>query len=343
LDGDALVRRERLDVQLDGASVVLDVARRPDLLLPNDDDATFAKLRFDDRSLATVLRDLRRLTDPLARALCWAALWDACRDAELPAADFVRAVVAGVDGESDPSVVATLLTQARTAAELYADDGEALLGALAQASHAAALGAPAGSDLQLTRVRAFASAADASRAGALQALLDGTDAPVGLAVDTELRWHLVGRLAALGLLDDADVDAELARDDTAAGRLHALTARASMPDAAAKQRTWEAVTGDDALSNHESQALAVGFWQAGQDDVLRPYVERYVAELPALWQARTPQVAGTLAERLFPRTVVAQEVLDRTAGLEQPEHPAGLRRYVSEGRSDLARAVGARC
>jgi aminopeptidase N len=133
--------RSRLDVTVDGASADLgiDEADRPDLLLLNDGDLSFVKVRFDDRSLATVLADLRLLADPLARALCWSALWDACRDAELPAADFVRAVLAGVDGESDPSVVETLLAQARTAALLYTADGSALVDALAQASLDAAL------------------------------------------------------------------------------------------------------------------------------------------------------------------------------------------------------------
>jgi aminopeptidase N len=341
---DGLALRERLDVEVEGEGAVLelDVADRPDLLLPNDGDDSFAKLRFDDRSLATVLSDLRRLPDPLARALCWAALWDACRDAELPAADFVCAVLAGVDGESDPAVVATLLQQARTAARLYTADGARLLDRLAQASHVAAVDAEPGSDLQLVRLRAVAASADVTRAGALQAVLHGSDVLPGLTVDTELRWHLVECLAALGAVDDDGIDAELARDATAAGRLHALTARASRPDAAAKDIAWTALTGDADLSNHESAALAAGFWQAGQDVLLRPYVDRYVADLPAVWDARTPQVAGTLAQRLFPSTLVEQGVLDATAPLERGDHPAGLRRYVAEARDDLARALRAR-
>ena len=341
---EALVLRERLDVEVTGESARLELGGqgRPDLLLPNDGDLTFAKLRFDERSLATVRADLRRLADPLARALCWAALWDACRDGELAAVDFVPAVLAGVPGEDDPAVVATLLTQARTAAVLFSADGAPLREQLADASWRAALDAPPGSDLQLTRVRASASAALPAQVARYAALLDGSDVPAGLAVDTELRWHLVECLAALGALDDAAVDAELARDDTAAGRLHALTARAALPRSDAKQRAWEAVTGEATLSNHESGAVAGGFWRPGQDDLLRPYVDRYADELPALWAARTPQVAGVLAQRLFPATLVEQDVLDRTAPLEHPQHPSGLRRYAAEQRDDLARALRAR-
>ena len=339
----ALLLRERLDVEVAGPRTPLAVDVRPDLLLPNDGDLTFAKVRFDPSSLATVLADLRRLGDPLARALCWAALWDACRDGELPATAFVRAVLTGVDGEGDPAVVATLLTQARTAAVLYAPDGGPLRDELAEASRLAAWSAPGGSDLQLTRVRALAAAARLPAAAeVLEGLLSGADVPPGLSVDTELRWHLVECLAALGRLTHDAVDAELARDDTAAGRLHALTSRAAMPTEGDKARTWTALTSDGALSNAELAALAGGFWQPGQDALLRPYVARYVAELPGLWEARTPQVAGVLAQQLFPSTLVDARVLERTAVLEDPLHPAGLRRYVAEQRADLQRALTAR-
>ena len=255
----------------------------------------------------------------------------------------MQAVLSNVAGESDPAVAETLLAQARLAALRYTADGAALVDALAEASLAAARAAEPGSDLQLARVRAFVAVARRPDHGqVLQALLDGTDVPTGLAVDTDLRWALVESLAALGLADDAVVEAELRRDDTAAGRLHALTARASMPDADAKERAWSTATGPAELSNHESRALAGGCWRPGQDELLRPYVDRYVADLPGAWAARTPEVAGSLATALFPSTLVSQDVLDRTAVLLEEQHPAGLRRFVAEQRDDLARALRAR-
>ncbi len=343
--GAVLRLRSRLDIDISGATTILalDPADRPDLLLPNDGDLTFAKVRFDDRSMAVLLGDLHRLDDPLARALCWAALWDACRDGELGAADFVAAVLAGVDGELDPAVVAVLLDQARTAATLYSADCVALRDALAEASLVAAWGAPAGSDLQLTRVRAFAGVSDGPlQPAVLESLLAGTHVPAGLAVDTELRWSLVQALAVLGRVDEAAIEAELARDDTTTGRLHALTACASRPDPAAKSRAWTSATQDTALSNHERDAVAAGFWQFGQDALLGDYVSRYAAELSTLWATRSPQVAGRLTVRLFPSTVVDPAVLVATAGLLDQAHPAGLRRYVAEQRDDLARALRAR-
>jgi len=341
--GADLVLRERVELDV-ATSAPLPASTDPataDLVLPNDGDLTFAKVRLDPASLATALGGVRRLRDPLASALVWASLWDTCRDAELGAAAYVRAVLDNVDGEPDPAVVAALLEQARTAATLYSAD-PTLLQALARASAEAAWAASAGSDLQLTRVRAMAQAAGPEQSARLAALLEGRDVPAGLVVDTDLRWTLVRALAALGELDEPAIDAELAGDDTAQGRRSALTARAARPDAAAKERAWQAAVHDLALSNHEAHALAGGFWQHGQEALLRPYVERYVADLPGLWARRTPEVVSRLTERLFPSTLVEPDVLVATAPLLADHHPAGLRRLVAEQRDDLRRAIAAR-
>ena len=336
-----LVLRERLEVDVVDSTALPAVIGTADLVLPNDGDLTFAKVRFDERSLTTVLWDLRRLADPLARVLCWAALWDACRDAELPAADFVGAVLANVGGEPDPAVVTTLLSQARTAAIRY-DGSSALPGTLAEASAAAAWTGPAG-DLQLVHVRALAAVAEGlDHPLLLLGLLDGQDVPAGLTVDTDLRWTLVTALARVGRLDQAAVGAELARDSTAAGQRSAATARAALPDPVAKEWAWSAAVSDPSLSNAQAHALARGVWQVGQDDLLAPYVDRYVTELPQLWATRTPEVVGRLTELLFPSTLVRQDVLDRTAPLLEDHHPAGLRRLVAEQRDDLRRALAAR-
>jgi aminopeptidase N len=340
-----LVLRDRLDVLVEGASTVLDVEPddRPDLLLPNDGDLTFAKLRFDDRSLQTVLTGLRELADPLARALCWSALWDATRDAELSATRFVDAVLSNVGGEADAAVVETLLVQARTSALLYSADGDRLVGALAEASLAAATGAEAGSDLQLVHARAFAATARGLvHPVVLEGWLDGRDVPAGLVVDHDLRWLLVEQLAALGRVDEAQIDAELERDRTSAGHLHALTARAARPDARGKERAWTAAVQDTSLSAHETAALAKGCWMPGQEELLRPYVDRYVTDLPGVWAARGPQVCQELTTLLFPSTLVEPAVLDHTADLLGAAQPAGLRRLVAEARDDLARALRAR-
>ena len=336
----ALVLRDRLDVLVSGAATqVAGLADPADLVLLNDGDWTFAKIRFDDRSLDTVTTSLRDLPDPLARALSWAGLWDATRDAELPPRTFVAAVLAGASSESDPSVVETLLGEAATAARLWAARPElaeqlsALCGEQLQA-------AEAGSDLQVVWANAWIAAT--RDVDAVSALLTGSAVPAGLVVDTELRWAAVRRLAVLGRAGDDDIAAELATDDTAAGARHADYARAARPDAAAKERTWQAVMTDESLSNYESGAMAQGFWQLEQVELCRPYVERYFAEIRELWDARSPHVARVLAVRLYPGVVVEPSVLDRTTEFLADESlPAGLRRVVLERSDDLRRAVAA--
>ncbi|GAC1444929.1 MAG: aminopeptidase N [Mycobacteriales bacterium] len=336
-----LLLRDRLDVELIGASTsVPGLDEAADLILPNDGDLTFAKIRLDSRSLATVTTRLHDLTDPLARALSWAALWDATRDAELPPSTFVDAVVASAAAETDPQVIGSLLARARTAAQLWAAD-ELLQWRLAGLCQEQLSTAAAGSDVQLCWAQGWVSVT--GDAAALAALLDGSDRPRDLVMDAELRWHVIRRLSALGALTDDDIAFELAEDDTAAGARHADTARAARPDRAAKERAWQEVTTNRALSNHQSDAVALGFWQPDQVELCRPYMHRYFAEIAGVWSVRSPHVARILATRLFPSVVVEPETLEQLADfLSATSLPPGLRRVVVERGDDLRRAVAAR-
>ncbi|MFN2536538.1 MAG: aminopeptidase N [Mycobacteriales bacterium] len=339
-DGSAITLRERIAVEVSGAETPVPGARPADLVLLNDRDLTFAKLRFDDRSRSTVLHRLVRVTDPLARALCWGALWDAVRDAELPARDHVQAVLAAVSVEADPALAETLLGQAHTAATLFAAPSEQalLVAELARLNWEAAATDP-GSDLQLVRARAAIQATTDERH--LQALLRGTDVPAGLVVDNELRWLVVRRAAALGQIDAVDIDRELAADRTASGELHAAAAHAARPDPQAKQVAWERMVAGD-ISNSQVRAVGSGFWQHGQEALLRPYVERYVDAVPRLWESLSPALAGTLTTRLFPSTLIDDDVHAVTGSLlEREDLPAGARRIVLECQDDLRRALRA--
>jgi aminopeptidase N len=340
--GDALVLRERLDVEITGERAVLAVDPLPDLLLPNDGDLTFAKVRFDDRSLATVLADVRRLADPLARALSWAALWDACRDAELPAAAFVRAVLGGVDGETDPAVVATLLTQARTAATLYAADPAGLLDELAgrtcrrrRRRRPAATCSSRGCGPSPRRRGGGRTPPRSPRCSTGRGCRPGSSSTPSCGGTSSSASPRSGRSTTLRWTPSSRVTTPppAACTPTPRGPRCRRPRRSGAPGRTRRGRACR--TPRRGRSPRASGGPA-------QDDVLRPWVQRYVDELPALWDARTPQVAGTLALDLFPSTLVEQDVHDRTAVLEHDSHPAGLRRFVAEGRDDLARALRAR-
>ena len=190
------------------------------LVLPNDDDLTYAKLRLDPESMAALAASMGTIDSALTRALCWAAAWDMCRDAELSARDFVALVLAGVGVETDLTAVGSVLAQAQQVIDYYTPAAErpALNAEFVDGLNALLLQAEAGSDHQLALARALATAAESSATVAeLQSWLDGLDVPSGLAVDTDLRWHLVTNLARLGAVDAEQIEAELALDPTAQG------------------------------------------------------------------------------------------------------------------------------
>ena len=186
---------------------------RPDLILVNDDDLTYAKIRLDEHSLRTLIADIGGLDDQLAAALCWAAAWDMTRDGEMRARDFVALVLSGAPSIRHVAVLERVLPQATTAIRRYAhpswrQDGVAQLEAALRGWLAAA---QPGSDRQLVYARALAGIATSPESLELLAgLLDGSATIDGLAVDTELRWQLLHRLVSRGAAGPDKIEAELA-------------------------------------------------------------------------------------------------------------------------------------
>ncbi|MFJ4356521.1 aminopeptidase N [Streptomyces massasporeus] len=343
-----LVRRERVELDVDGeltAVPQLVGQQRPAVILLNDDDLSYAKVRLDEQSLAFVTEHLGDFESSLPRALCWASAWDMTRDAELAARDYLSLVLSGIGKESDIGVVQSLQRQVKLAIDLYADPAarEALLARWTDATLAHLRAAAPGSDHQLAWARAFAATARTpEQLDLLDALLDGSQTIEGLAVDTELRWAFVQRLAAVGRFDEAEIAGEYERDRTAAGERHATTARAARPTAEAKAEAWESVVGSDKLPNAVQEAVIAGFVQTDQREVLAPYAERYFEVVKDIWESRSHEMAQQIAVGLYPTVQVSQETLDRTdAWLTSAEPTAALRRLVSESRAGVERALRA--
>ena len=344
-----LVRTHREELDIVGAQT--DVPgllgrRQPALVLVNDDDLTFAKIRLDEASLKTLLEHVGDFAESLPRTLCWAAAWDMTRDAELSTRDYVTLVQQGIEGETDIGVVQSLLRQAQTALTLFADPAWAPLGraALAATAHAAVLRQEPGSDLQLAWARTAGSlAATEPQLELLTALLDGTAALDGLAVDAELRWHLLRRLVVMGRAGLAEIDAEAAKDATAAGQRHAAACMAAQPTAAAKATAWSDLIESDELPNAVQAAVISGFSTVEQLELLEPYVEPYFAALTGLWASRSTEMAQHLVVGLYPTQLVSPAVIERTdAYLAAGDVPPALARLLLEGRDDVARALRAR-
>ncbi|MFH8632845.1 aminopeptidase N [Streptomyces lydicus] len=343
-----LVRTERIELDVDGELTPVPQLvgkARPAVLLLNDDDLSYAKVRLDEESLKVVTEHLGDFTESLPRALSWASAWDMTRDGELATRDYLALVLSGIGKESDIGVVQSLHRQVKLALDLYAapEWREAGLGAWTEAALAHLRAAEPGSDHQLAWARAFAAAARTEEQLALlQGLLDGTEEIPGLAVDTELRWSLLERLAATGRADEKAVAAELERDRTSAGERHAATARAARPTAEAKAESWASVVTSDKLPNAVQAAVIGGFVQTDQRELLAPYTAKYFEAVKDIWNSRSHEMAQQIVVGLYPALQVSQETLDATdAWLASAEPSPALRRLVTESRAGVERALRA--
>ncbi len=350
--GDKLDRIGRIEVDVVGARTPVPElvgVEQPPLLLINDDDLTYCKVRLDETTLAT-LRDggIERLVDSLPRAVTWSATWDMLRDGELATRDYVAMVIAGAHLETDIGVMQSLLRQARRAIEIYADPAWSPTGyqLLADASLERLRTADPGSDQQLAWVHSLlAAACTDDHLDVAQGLLDGTVTFDGLAVDHDLRWALVEALSAHGRADARAIDAELERDPSAAGQRHAATARALVPTPEAKAATWDRIVGDVTLPNAMQRALLTGFAHHSQGELLTPYVHRYFEVIADVWEQRSSEVAQVIAMLLFPTWGAAigpDTVAAADAFLADDSVPSALRRLILEGRADVLRAIRAR-
>ncbi|MFF9027057.1 aminopeptidase N [Streptomyces iakyrus] len=346
-DGGTLERYARVESDVDGArTVVADLAgaEAPDLVLVNDDDLTYCKTRFDTTSLATLREHLGSVTDPLARALCWSALWNMTRDALLPARDFVDLVLRFGGRESEIGVVQMLHAWAESAVTHYTAPArrETAARLLAEGARRELYAAGPGSEHQLAWARFFARTATA---GAdfelLRDLLAGTATVEGLDLDQELRWVFLEPLAAHGAVDEKALAEELARDDTASGKRHQVRCLAARPSEAVKAQAWAQVVESDALSNAMVEATIAGFSQGSQRELIAPYAEKYFAAIERVWAERSIQIGMHVVQGLFPSLQQSKETLDATdAWLDAHKEAApALRRLVLESRDDLARAL----
>ncbi|MEV0633587.1 aminopeptidase N [Streptomyces sp. NPDC050619] len=347
-DSGKLMRDERLELDVDGeltAVPQLVGKRRPAVVLLNDDDLSYAKVRLDEKSLAFVTEHLGDFESSLPRALCWASAWDTTRDAELATRDYLSLVLSGIGKESDIGVVQSLHRQVKLAIELYSDPAarESLLTRWTDATLAHLRAAAPGSDHQLAWARAFtATARTPEQLDLLEALLDGSQTIEGLAVDTELRWALVQRLAAVGRFDETEIAGEYARDKTAAGERHAATARAARPTQSAKAEAWASVVESDKLPNAIQEAVISGFVQTDQRELLATYTDKYFEAVKDIWESRSHEMAQQIAVGLYPSIQVSEQTLRRTdEWLATAEPNAALRRLVSESRAGVERALRA--
>ena len=342
-----ITRRDRVELDISGARTEIAELvgkKRPDLVLVNDDDLTYAKIRLDEHSLRTLVEGIGEIRDSLPRALCWTAAWDMCRDAEMATRDYIKLLLSGISGVTDIMVTQTLLRQGTLAIQQYADPSWRETGRelLARELRRLAEEAEPASDFQLAYLQAFVG--NASRledVAFIQGLLDGSEVLEGLAVDTDLRWTLLHRLVVRGAAGMAEINAELERDPTATGERKAASARAAIPTAEAKAAAWASIV-DGRLPNAVFRATLGGFVEPDQTELLAPFAEKYFAEVGRIWREWSSDMSQGFAQGAYPFLIISQETIDRTdAYLAEEKPPSALIRMLSEGRDGVARALRA--
>ena len=345
--GAGLVRRRRVETDIAGERTEIPALageRRADLVLVNDDDLTYAKIRLDDHSLRTLVTGIGDFADSLPAALCLAAAWDMCRDAELPARDYLSLVLSGADSIADISVLQAVLAQAAVAVRRYCDPAwrSSGLERLATALRGWLQAAEPGSDRQLACAQALVGVATTlADLSLLAGLLAGSVVIEGLTVDTEFRWLVLGRLVSRGAAGQSEIDAELDRDRTDAGERHAAACRAAIPDPVAKEAAWTEITGGQ-LPNAMFRAMLGGFTDPDHDhaELIEPYAQRYYEIVGQIWQDWSSDMAQWFAQNAYPRDMITAEAIAAADDyIARSDPPAPLRRVLTEGRDDVARAL----
>ncbi|MEO8907773.1 MAG: aminopeptidase N [Microbacteriaceae bacterium] len=343
-----LVRTHRVELDVDGERT--DVAElvgraRPALVLLNDDDLAYAKIRLDESSLAVAIEHLEQIQSPLARAIIWGSVWDSTRDAETRPSDFVRLVLNNIASETESTTIRTVLNQLALTASTYVAPAAQVSATQESASALWSLAqqAQAGSDAQFQFVKFFAALASTEEhLAAIGALRSGEVTLNGLDIDTDLGWELLIALVAGGTAGEAEIDAALAEDNTATGAQSAACARAAIPTAAGKQAAFASVFDSDKLPNTIVRTTGLGFGRAADTSLLAPFVSPYFAALQSIWESRSYAIASALIVGMYPAPLANQALADATqAWLDANPEPAALRRLVVENLAGIQRALAA--
>ena len=344
-----LKRRKSVELDVSGKNtVVSELAgeKVADLVLINDRDLSYGKIRFDEQSIATLKAHLGKLDDGLSRALCWSAAWDMLRDAEISATDFIDIAIAGLPGEDDITTVTALGNQLTSAVEVYASDKnrDALREKIAATLASLLDSAKAESDLQLQFAKSFASLAHTTEQGQrIRDLLDGK--LTGLVVDVDLRWHFVLSLVERGLFTEEELKIELERDNTLTGQLAFERCTAAFPNKEAKEVAFTRATEDDSISAWSRLAAIQGFGRPLHRDLHTGFIDRYFALILDTYNSKSYEVSTSIIDLLYPTYVINQKTLEKTndwlSGVGKDGHPT-LRRHVIEAKDALERALRVR-
>jgi aminopeptidase N len=348
LKDDALSRVHRLELDIDGPITEVPELigiKRPDLVLLNDEDLAYAKIRFDEKSWQCALENLGKFDNSLARTIVWGSAWDSTRDAESSAQDFIQLVLGNIANEDQSTTMLTLLRQLVTTAYFYVapENRDKVISEIGKGLLDLARQAVAGSDAQLQFVKFFAQFANTDELlDALSDIRDGKEMLVGLKIETDLDWELLTGLVVGGRSSDQDIAAALEKDNTSNGQKAAAGARAALPTAEAKLKAWKLLTKTHELSNVLVDSASLGFVRVQNPQLLSPFVDEYFENSLRIWNDYTFKIAEYLIENLYPLPLASEELAKKTQDwINKPEikEIPALRRIFIEAKSNVDRAL----
>ncbi|WP_246241768.1 aminopeptidase N [Flexivirga aerilata] len=315
----------------------------PKLLLPNATDTTWGIVALDASAQAAVVEQLRQVPDATARGVIWSSLTNGLALGTVDPRLLLDTFVANWWCETEDSLLAgvanavTQLLPGRYLAPAETPDG---LAAIAATGLRAMADNPAPDATQLTAARVVARTSP--DVGLLRRWLTGDGLPGALEQDTDFRWLVIRRLAALGPMTEDEIAAHALRDESSRGVLAALGARTVMPSERAKQWAWEQFIGNESLSNREAETIAGAFFGSVDQELTSPYVERFFTELPVLAGRFGDMVLRQLATAGYPLTHTDAATLACAERALDADLPSGLRRVLIDSTSLLREQLASR-
>ena len=321
-----------VSLETKGDTTVVPNVANAALLLINDDDLTFASVRPDASSLATMLTSAAQLPSAVSRAVAVTTAWDMLVRGDLGAADFVRCATTVVADEPVDSQVEPYLSLAIEAADEWSPDPlrDSLLAQIADVC----LGLSNNPVRRQVAVRALAqTAVTDDQVAALRTLVGE---------DVDLRWRMLTRLAEIDSVDQAEVERLVRSDPNPDSWVRALAVDTACPDPAKKETTWRAIVEDRKVPMGSLGPVRRAFWIRSQGEILAPYAERYLEILPTLHLAGMIP-ALSLSFSLYPRAGVGVSFAQAAIAAAQAEGVSPVvTRTVIEQTDRLNRMLKAR-
>jgi len=346
--GDSEITREHyeeIDLETESLSLNQLIGKaHPGMILLNDQDLGYLKVRLDQKSRKFAIKNLDKFSDPLARSVIWTSFWDSARDAEIPITEFIDLVIGNIASETESTTLLTLIRQLVTSVNLYLPESVRLQHQSRVASELISLTerAEPGSDMQFQLVKATAQIATGEHAGWVADVLSGEREIASLTIDQDLRWELLASLSTLGQIGLAELEQELKNDNTANGQKAFAMAKAALPGADNKQASWEELVESDTLSNAMVENGSRGFTRVSDSKELLPFVDKYLDEVEHIWESKTFSIAESLLLNLYPIEIASQDLRNKTAEVIKKgsiQSKPALRRILIEHLANLDRAL----